>query len=85
MDVHYPALFTEAPDGGFCVQFVDLEEAFTEGETLSEAFFNAAEVLTLTLEGRLAEGLAVPEPSQGVEGAHYITPDAKTQGTLQQV
>ncbi|MCL2830924.1 MAG: type II toxin-antitoxin system HicB family antitoxin [Betaproteobacteria bacterium] len=82
MEIRYPALLSEAPEGGFCVQFVDLDEAFTEGESLEEALFNAAEVLTLTLEGRIAEGMDVPAPSNNVDGAHYISPDAKTQSVL---
>lgn len=82
MKVLYPATIIEEPTGGYCVQFVDLAEAFTEGDTLEEALFNASEVLTLTLEGRLAEGLDIPEPSNTVENAHYIAPDAKTQGVI---
>ncbi|MFT0534234.1 type II toxin-antitoxin system HicB family antitoxin [Castellaniella hirudinis] len=83
MDVRYPAHITEDPSGGFCIQFVDLDEAFTEGDSMDEALFNAAEVLTLTLEGRLAEGLDVPMPSRDVADAScYIAPDAKTQGAL---
>lgn len=82
MEIRYPAVIEKDPDGGFCVQFTDLDEALTEGDSLEEALFNAAEVLTLTLEGRLAEGMEIPEPSQGVVNAHYIAPDAKTQGVL---
>lgn len=82
MEIRYPAMITKTPEGGLHVQFTDLDEAFTEGDSLEEALFNAAEVLTLTLEGRLAEGMDVPEPSQGVKGARYIAPDAKTQGVL---
>ncbi|MBF6617730.1 MAG: type II toxin-antitoxin system HicB family antitoxin [Candidimonas sp.] len=82
MDIRYPAVISEDPTGGFCVQFIDLDEAFTEGDSLEEALFNAAEVLTLTLEGRLSEGMDVPDPSQGAEGAYYIAPDAKTQGVM---
>lgn len=62
MGVRYPAIVTEDPSGGFFVQFVDLDEAFTEGDSVDEALFNAAEVLTLTLEGRLSEGIDVPPP-----------------------
>jgi hypothetical protein len=47
-----------------------------------EALFNASEVLTLTLEGRLQEGMPIPEPGAKAEGAHYVAPDAKTQATL---
>jgi len=81
MNIHYPALLT--PDeSGYCVQFVDLEEAFTEGGTLDEALFNAAEVLTLTLDARMEENLPIPEPASGVESAYYVAPDAKTQAAL---
>jgi antitoxin HicB len=82
MAINYPATFHTEPAGGFCVQFVDLAEAFTEGDTMEEALFNAAEVLTLTLEGRIEEGQAIPEPSQNVPGATYVAPDAKTQAVL---
>jgi antitoxin HicB len=78
----YPAIFTPEETGGFSVQFVDMEEAFTEGETMEEAMFYAADVLTLTLGGRMEEGMPIPPPSQNVEGAVYIAPDAKTQAVL---
>ncbi|MBF0284404.1 MAG: type II toxin-antitoxin system HicB family antitoxin [Magnetococcales bacterium] len=81
MEIHYPALFTKEETGYF-VQFVDLEEAFTEGETLESAQFYAAEVLTLTLQGRLEEGQPIPEPSPAGEGMLLIAPDAKTQAAL---
>ncbi len=82
MEIRYPAIVAEDPEGGFCVRFTDLDEAFTEGDSLEEALFNAAEVLTLTLESRLSEGMDVPEPTQGIEGGHYISPDAKIQSVL---
>ncbi|MDA8095295.1 MAG: type II toxin-antitoxin system HicB family antitoxin [Betaproteobacteria bacterium] len=81
MDIRYPVI-CEPEEGGYLVKFVDLEEAFTEGDTMDEALFNAAEVLTLTLDGRMEEGQEVPPPSVGVEGAFYISPDAKTQAAL---
>jgi len=82
MEINYPATFAPEPTGGFSVQFVDLPDAFTEGQTMEEALFNAAEVLTLTLDGRIDEGLDIPAPSLNVEGARYIAPDAKTQAVL---
>jgi antitoxin HicB len=39
-------------------------------------------VLTLSLQGRIEEGQAIPEPSVNVAGAHYVSPDAKTQAVL---
>jgi antitoxin HicB len=81
MQITYPAIVTAEQDG-FTVQFVDLDEAFTEGDTMEEALFNASEVLTLTLEGRLSENLPVPLPSKKIKGAHYVAPDAKTQAVM---
>jgi antitoxin HicB len=81
MDIRYPATLTEETDGGFLVQFVDFEEAFTEGDTLEEALFNAAEVLTLTLDGRMDECLPIPMPSV-VADARLIAPSAKVQAAL---
>jgi antitoxin HicB len=82
MEILYPAKVTQEADGMFFVQFIGLEEAFTDGETLEEALFNASEVLTLTLLGRMAEGMDIPQSEKGIEGAHYIAPDAKTQAAL---
>lgn len=81
MDIRYPAIL-KPEETGFFVRFVDLDEAFTEGDTLDEALFNAAEVLTLTLEGRLEENQPVPAPSADVPEAYYIAPDAKVQAAL---
>jgi antitoxin HicB len=82
MEIVYPAIVTPEPGGGFVVRFADLDEAFTKGETLDEALFNASEVLTLTLEGRLHEGMPIPHPGAKVEGAYDVAPDAKTQAAL---
>ena len=81
MDIRYPATLTPEPDGGFVVQFIDFDEAFTEGDTLEEALFNAAEVLTLTLDGRMEEGLPIPAPSLAHD-AQLIAPSARTRAAL---
>ena len=49
MDIRYPATF-KPEAGGYVVQFVDLPDTFTEGDTLEEAQFNAVEVLSAMLE-----------------------------------
>lgn len=64
MNMIYPAIIEQTEDSRYLVTFPDLEEALTEGETLEEAIFNAIEVLTLTLEGRMEEGLTIPYPSE---------------------
>jgi antitoxin HicB len=81
MEMCYPALL-KPDENGFYVEFVDLPDTFTEGETEEEALFNASEVLTAMLDWRLDEGKDIPAPSLGVIGAHYIAPDAKTQSAL---
>lgn len=81
MEIRYPALFEEQ-DNGFFVQFVDLPDTFTEGNTLEEAAFNASEVLSLMLDAKLVDGDVITEPTLGRADASYIAPDAKTQAAL---
>jgi len=83
MDIRYPATFTPEA-GGYVAQFIDLPDTFTEGDTLEEALFNAAEVLSGMLECKLEDGDPIPPPSAGLKGKriHYIAPDAKTQSVL---
>ncbi len=63
MNLSYPYTTQLQTNGSFLAQFVDFEEAFTEGETLEEAAFNAAEVLTGIIAYRLEQGEVIPEPS----------------------
>ena len=82
MDIRYPATVESQKDGSYFVQFVDLPDTFTEGQTEEEALFNAAEVLSAMLAWRLDESKDVPAPTQKVKGAYYIAPDAKTQAAM---
>jgi antitoxin HicB len=79
MNVAYPYTLEPQPEGGYVVQFIDLEEAFTQGDTLEEAAFNAAEVLTAILEHRLAYNQPIPIPSAGELVAY---PQASVQAAL---
>ena len=54
MQYIYPALF-KANDDGIIVTFPDLEDTFTDGETMQEAFENAEDVLNLMLWNREEE------------------------------
>ncbi|TAK75727.1 MAG: type II toxin-antitoxin system HicB family antitoxin [Gammaproteobacteria bacterium] len=82
MNVLYPAIFEyDRAEKRYTVSFPDLSEAITEGETLEEAFFNASEVLTLTLEGRMDEGVEIPMPSRR-KNAKQIAPSARAQAAL---
>ena len=84
MNVLYPAIFAyDKTDKKYTVYFPDLPEAITEGDSLEEALFNASEVLTLTLEGRMDEGMEIPKPSQPQSRtARLIAPNARAQAAL---
>jgi antitoxin HicB len=82
MNVLYSAIFEyDKLEKRYMVHFPDLSEAITEGETLEEAIFNASEVLTLTLEGRMDEKIEIPKPSRH-KGGKLIAPSAKAQAAL---
>jgi antitoxin HicB len=82
MNVLYPAIFEyDRTEKRYTVRFPNLPEAITEGETLEEALFNASEVLTLTLEGRIDEGMKIPMPTHR-KGAKLIAPSARAQAAL---
>ncbi len=79
----YPALIEQDKSGMYFVQFPDLEEAITDGETIDEALFNAREVLSLTIESRLDEAIKIPAPSNMKEkNIHLIAPVARVQAAL---
>lgn len=82
MQIRYPATFELQEDGRWLVLFPDLPDTFTEGVTLEEAQFNAAEVLSAMLAYKLDNGCELPAPTQGLESAHYVAPDAKTQAAM---
>lgn len=81
MKFNYPYTVELQESGGYLVQFVDIEEAFTEGETVEEAAFNAAEVLTAILEYRIDEGQDVPVPSPAGDRP-VATPSVAVQSAL---
>ena len=81
MNAAYPYTMEPQESGGYLIQFVDLDEAFTEGATEEEAAFNAAEVLSLVIEQRLADGQAIPLPSPD-EGRPVAYPQASIQAAL---
>ncbi len=83
MKIFYPAIVNhDLQDNRYLVKFYDLPEAITEGTTLEEALFNASEVLTLTLEGRIDEGIEIPQPTSKMENVYLIAPSARLQAAL---
>lgn len=84
MNLLYPATITFDPsDKHYFVQFHDIQEGITEGATLEEALYNAAEVLTLSLEARIDEKLDIPTPSDCTgKNIHLIAPSARVQAAM---
>lgn len=80
MKIAYQAIIKE-DEHGFFVKLPDLAEAHTDGQTMAEALFNAEEVLSLTLEGRMEEGMEIPEPKE-YEGGIWIYPTPQVQAAL---
>ncbi len=58
----YPAVFT-TEDGGYSVNFPDLESCYTCGESLADAMFMAEDVLALTLYEYERDKKPIPKPS----------------------
>ena len=82
MKTEYPCTIEPQEPSGFFVQFIDFEEAFTEGETLEEALFNASEVLTGIIDWRMDNKTDVPLPSPLQPGQYAVAPNASTQTAL---
>jgi antitoxin HicB len=80
MRIEYPAVVTKHKDS-YLVRFPDFPEAATDGATLGEALRNAVDALTVTLEGRMAEGIEVPLPGRR-KARHRIAPAARVQSAL---
>ena len=62
MKYKFPALITREDDG-FFVEFPDLDDTFTQGDTWEEAFENAEDVLNLMLWNREENNIPIPDPS----------------------
>lgn len=81
--IKYAALFEPRPEGGFTVTFPDVPEAITEGNSIEEARFNAAEALSLALAVRADLNDPIPEQSAPKgKNMEWIEPDAATQAAI---
>ena len=80
----YPARIWKE-DNVYYVQFLDLENGFTNGNTLEEAKNMAADVLSALLTSYIEHGEPIPshsEPQKSVKDVYLIAPDAKVQAAL---
>ena len=59
----YPAIITPEEEGGYSVNFPDLEGCYTCGDDLGDALHMAEDVLAFTLYDYEKEGRDIPDPS----------------------
>jgi antitoxin HicB len=69
----YPALFKPADEGGYVVEFRDIPEAITQGDTLEEAEAMALDVLISSMDFYFEDKRPVPLPSKLRKGERLIT------------
>lgn len=59
----YPCIITyDKSDGIYYVEFPDLEDCFTDGESLEEALYNAKDVLGLVLYAKEENNIEIEPP-----------------------
>lgn len=59
----YPAVFTNDKDGGYSINFPDLESCYTDGDDLQDAYDMANDVLCLMLYQLEESKKTIPKPS----------------------
>lgn len=59
----YPAIFTKDKDS-YVVRFPDLDDCYTQGDDIQEAYEMAADVLCLMLYDKEENGVTIPAPSE---------------------
>jgi len=60
----YPAIFEPDEEGGYCVYFPDLENVFTQGDTLVHAMEMAQDALCLMLYDMEKKCVEIPSASK---------------------
>jgi len=61
---NYPVKLTKQKEGGYLVQFPDLPEAITQGESIEDALSEAMDCLEEAIAHRMVKKLNIPAPSQ---------------------
>ena len=80
----YPArIHRDKKDKVFYVQFLDLENGFTFGDTLEKAKEMATDVLSALLASYVEHNERIPAPrNHSGKDVYWIAPDAKVQAAL---
>jgi antitoxin HicB len=70
---NYPATLTKQKEGGYLVQFPDLPEAITQGDTIEDALIEATDCLEEAIANRIEMKLNLPSPSRLKKNQHTIS------------
>ena len=69
----FPAKFLPEPGGQFSIQFVDLPEAITSGDSRQDGIVQAVDCLEEAIAARIADGREIPVPSAPRRGQVMIS------------
>jgi len=69
----YPAILKKQKKGGFTVQLLDFPEAITQGETIEDALYEAADCLEEAIANRIEVKLDIPAPSKLKRGQYSVS------------
>ena len=70
--MYYPAKLTHQAVGNYAVQFPDVPEALTLGDTIEEALHHAADALESALDFYFEHNRPVPMPSKPKRGQYLV-------------
>lgn len=74
----FPAKFHPEQGGQFSIQFVDLPEAITSGDSRQDGIAQAVDCLEEAITARIADGREIPAPSTPRRGQVMISLPADT-------
>ncbi|HMM77686.1 MAG TPA: type II toxin-antitoxin system HicB family antitoxin [Gammaproteobacteria bacterium] len=78
INLNYPVRLEPAEEGGFVVSFLDVPEAYTQGDDEAEALLRAADALETALEFYTDAGRDLPRASKPKRGQRTVRPSAQT-------
>ena len=68
----FPVKLAKQKEGGYVVQFPDLPEAITQGESVDHALVEATDCLEESIANRMAMKLPIPTPKRVPERQHAV-------------
>lgn len=74
----FPVILKPEADGGYVVNFPDVPEAITQGDTVEHALSEAADCLDEAVAGRVDDNEPIPEPSPLKRGQYLVAVPART-------